>query len=190
MIDHRPSNSFTCRWLRPFAFAALLLALLGTTGCWGASRSNDALIYGRGSETDTLDPINSNSGETAKVLVNIYDTLVTYADDSMEIVPSLAKSWESSDDGLTWTFHLRDDVKFHDGSPFNADAAIFSFQRTLDPETNTLLARRCPTCRTSKTSRVCARSMTTPSSSRFTRPRRCSWKTWPCSRPASSRPPR
>ncbi len=46
-----------------------------------------------------------------------------------EIEPSLAESWEASADGLDWTFNLRDDVTFHDGEPFNAEAVCFNFER-------------------------------------------------------------
>ncbi|MBS3933389.1 MAG: hypothetical protein KGZ35_03450 [Truepera sp.] len=58
----------------------------------------------------------------------LVDTLVAY-DQNLEIVPHLAESWEMSEDGLTWTFHLRRGVRFHDGTPFNAEAAAFSFNR-------------------------------------------------------------
>jgi peptide/nickel transport system substrate-binding protein len=54
---------------------------------------------------------------------------------AVEYKPGLATSWESSEDGLTWTFELRDDVMFHDGTPFNAEAVAFSIDRILDPET-------------------------------------------------------
>ena len=50
-------------------------------------------------------------------------------------VPGLAKSWTISDDGLNWSFELRDDVTFHDGTKFNAAAVKFSFDRILDPAT-------------------------------------------------------
>ena len=59
--------------------------------------------------------------------------LVQYQDESTEVEPALAESWESSADGLTWTFHLRVGVKFHDGTVFNADAVLFSLNRQHDP---------------------------------------------------------
>jgi peptide/nickel transport system substrate-binding protein len=71
--------------------------------------------------------------DTLSVRYNIYDSLVTWNKD-WEIVPQVATSWESSEDGLTWTFHLRDDVKFHDGTPLNAAAVKWSMERQLDPE--------------------------------------------------------
>jgi peptide/nickel transport system substrate-binding protein len=63
-----------------------------------------------------------------------YDTLV-YKDMGGNFVPGLATAWEVSEDGLTYTFNLREGVKFHDGTPFNAEAVKFSFDRIVDPET-------------------------------------------------------
>ncbi|RCS54954.1 ABC transporter substrate-binding protein [Bremerella cremea] len=67
-------------------------------------------------------------------MVNIYDTLVEYDEDTLDLVPCLATEWEVSDDGREWTFKLRPDVKFHDGTPLNADAVVYSFQRIIDPD--------------------------------------------------------
>ena len=51
-----------------------------------------------------------------------------------EYVPYLAESWDFSEDGLTWTFHLRDDVLFHDGTPMTAQDYVWTFNRAMDPE--------------------------------------------------------
>ncbi|MCY4071561.1 MAG: ABC transporter substrate-binding protein, partial [Chloroflexi bacterium] len=61
----------------------------------------------------------------------LYDTLLT-VDDNDNLLPFLATDWSISEDGLEYTFHLRDDVMFHDGTPWNADAVIFNIQRQLD----------------------------------------------------------
>ena len=61
----------------------------------------------------------------------LYDTLLT-VDDNDNLLPFLATDWEITEDGLEYTFHLRDDVMFHDGTPWNADAVIFNIQRQLD----------------------------------------------------------
>ncbi|MEO8498894.1 MAG: ABC transporter substrate-binding protein, partial [Planctomycetota bacterium] len=115
---------------------ALILACLLLFGCTSRPREADqhrtadnTLIYGRGEDSKTLDPINGETGETVLVLLNLYDTLVAFADETMEIEPSLATAWETSDDGLTWTFHLREGVRFHDGTDFDADAVVFSLNR-------------------------------------------------------------
>lgn len=61
----------------------------------------------------------------------VVETLVS-VDYEGKLAPGLAESWEVSDDGLTWTFHLREGVKFHDGTPFNADAMKSSLERTIE----------------------------------------------------------
>lgn len=90
------------------------------------------LIVGRGGDSVGLDPIRETDGETFKVTENIYDTLVGYAEQSTEVVPSLAEKWEVSPDGLTYTFSLRQGVKFHDGTDFNAEAVVWNFERWMD----------------------------------------------------------
>ena len=102
------------------------------TGCGDdTGATKDTLIYGRIGEADLLDPIHSDVGETVKVVVNLFETLVTYGERSLDIVPSLATRWETSEDGLAWTFHLREGVKFHDGTDMNAEAVVFSFERLI-----------------------------------------------------------
>jgi peptide/nickel transport system substrate-binding protein len=66
------------------------------------------------------------------VILSVYEGLLKYKPDSTEIIPSLAESWDTSPDGLTYTFRLRTGVKFHDGTPFDAQAVKTSFQRRLD----------------------------------------------------------
>ena len=66
--------------------------------------------------------------------MNLYDGLVRYKDKSLEVEPALASSWEISSDHLVYTFHLRENIKFHDGTAFNAKAVKFNFDRLLDPK--------------------------------------------------------
>ena len=87
------------------------------------------LIFGRGGDSLTLDPVLVLDGESAKVCDMLYDTLIQYREDTTDIEPALAEAWESSADGLVWTFHLRQGVQFHDGTPLNADAVVFSLTR-------------------------------------------------------------
>ncbi len=114
---------------------AICTTMLGCNGGQGGSVSigatTNTVIYGRGEDAATLDPINTDVGESVKVMVNLFDTLVTYHDETTELVPSLATEWSTSEDGRTWTFKLREKVKFHDGTPFNADAVVFSFERII-----------------------------------------------------------
>lgn len=62
----------------------------------------------------------------------LYDALVKYEGNPSQIKPWLAESWTTSDDGLTWTFNLAKNAKFHDGSPVTADAIVYSFKRTME----------------------------------------------------------
>lgn len=97
----------------------------------GQNVPDNTLIFGRGGDSITLDPANIEDGESAKVCDMIYDTLVQYRGNSTDLEPSLAISWTRSPDAMTWTFHLREGVEFHDGTPFNADAVVFSLTRPL-----------------------------------------------------------
>ncbi|WP_066504077.1 ABC transporter substrate-binding protein [Abyssisolibacter fermentans] len=115
--------------------STLMLAGCGseTTGSKDSSEKPKTLIYARGADSTALDPAYVSDGESAKVIVNIYEGLVRYKDGSTEIEPALATDWKVSDDGKEYVFNLRKDVKFHDGTPFNADAVVFSVERQLPP---------------------------------------------------------
>lgn len=94
------------------------------------------LVWGRGGDSVSLDPIQVTDGESLKVTHQIYEGLLDYAPGSTEVVPVLATEWEASPDGLEWTFQLRQGVKFHDGTDFNAEAVKINFDRwrnTSDP---------------------------------------------------------
>lgn len=76
---------------------------------------------------DTFNPLLTKSKSNAEILNLIFDSLVTY-DKNMNIVPALAERWEVSADGMTWTFFLRKDVKWHDNSQFNAYDVDYTFK--------------------------------------------------------------
>lgn len=92
----------------------------------------DTLVFGRGGDSTSLDPITTTEGETFKVTENIFETLLEYGVQDTTLHPGLAESWEVSDDALTYTFKLRQGVKFHDGTDFNADAVVFNFNRWMN----------------------------------------------------------
>ncbi|TQR18318.1 ABC transporter substrate-binding protein [Psychrobacillus soli] len=96
------------------------------------SSKNSTLIYGRGTDTVTLDAHNIVEAESSRISKNIYETLIDYEKESTEVTPKLAKEWTTSDDGLIWTFKLQENVKFHDGTEFNADAVVYNFERMMD----------------------------------------------------------
>ena len=94
-----------------------------------AEDGEETLIFGRGSDSITLDAAIPTDGESIYVTNQIYDTLVRYEEESTEVKPALATDWEVSDDNLVWTFQLRDDVTFHDGNEFTAEDVVYNFER-------------------------------------------------------------
>ncbi|WP_298324139.1 ABC transporter substrate-binding protein [Haloactinopolyspora sp.] len=95
----------------------------------GASGDGGTLVFGASADPVILDGALISDGESARPIQQIYEGLVGTEEGGTELVPELAESWEPSDDGLQWTFTLRDDVTFHDGEPFNAEAVCFNFDR-------------------------------------------------------------
>jgi peptide/nickel transport system substrate-binding protein len=91
-------------------------------------------------EPDSLDPAMTAQASAFNVMLNLYDTLIWQDPADLKYKPGLADSWESSADGLTHTFKLKKGVKFHDGTPFNADAVKFTFDRLADPATKSPFA--------------------------------------------------
>lgn len=94
--------------------------------------SGGTLVFGRGGDSTSLDPSRTTEGETFKVTKNIFETLLTFEDGGTAVEPGLAKEWDAADDGLTYTFELEEDITFHDGTDFNADAVVANFERWAD----------------------------------------------------------
>jgi peptide/nickel transport system substrate-binding protein len=113
----------------------ILLSTLFVFMCSGmvmaAPKSGGTLIFGRGGDSVGLDPAYETDGNSFLVCDNIYEALVAYKDESTALEPGLAESWKIAADGKTYTFQLRKGVKFHDGTPFNADAVVFSIGRMM-----------------------------------------------------------
>ncbi len=97
-------------------------------------QASGRIVVGRTGDADSLDPHHTIASISWQVFTNIYDPLVSW-DANLHIEGILAREWEISDDGLEYTFTLRDGITFHDGTEFNADAVKFTFDRILDPET-------------------------------------------------------
>jgi len=95
---------------------------------------SDVLVVGQIAEPKALDPHAVTALNDFRILVNLYDGLVRYRDGTLEIAPGLAERWEISPDGTRYRFFLRQGVQFHDGTPFNAEAVKFNFERMLDPK--------------------------------------------------------
>ena len=103
---------------------ALLVPVLQT-----AAQSGGNLIWGTNSEPETLDPTCTFSSIADNQYKTIYDSLVFWEPSDQEFYPYLAESWEVSDDFTSYTFNLRNDVVFHDGTPFTAEAVKINFDR-------------------------------------------------------------
>lgn len=86
-------------------------------------------IFGRGGDSVQLDPAVVTDGESFRVTGQILEPLFQYEDGGTTPIPALATGWEASADSKEWTIFLREGVKFHDGTPFNADAVVINFER-------------------------------------------------------------
>ncbi len=93
-----------------------------------------SLVAAISAQPDRLDPHQTTAYPSFQVLENVYDTLVVPSPDDLTMQSSLATDWTVSDDDLTWTFTLRDDVTFHDGSTFEAADVAYSYNRIIDEE--------------------------------------------------------
>ena len=116
--------------------AKLIAALaLGAATCASgqgmpAPSPNATLTIGIGVDLDSVDPAQQTTTTVMNVIDYGLEPLVAFNTQG-KIVPMLATSWETAKDGLKMTFHLRQGVKFHDGTPFNADAVVFSLERLI-----------------------------------------------------------
>ena len=118
------------------ATSAFALAGCGSQRAGGSSSGGSGdftITFAQGADPRGLDPALVDDGESAKVMVQIYENLLQYEDTSCAIRPGLAESYEVSDDGLTYTFKIRTGITYHDGTDFNAAAAKASIERQLEP---------------------------------------------------------
>lgn len=107
-------------------------------GAAGAETPKGELVVAQQYDAETMDPQKQGKMPDMNILINVFDTLVTRDADN-KLVPMLATEWTPVND-TTWRFKLRQGVKFHDGEPFNAEAAKFSLDRLLDPATKSPIA--------------------------------------------------
>ena len=126
-------NQSAPAWPRQVGFIGWLLLATMLFGAPPATAQTppNVLIVGQIAEPKSLDPHAVTAVNDFRILMNLYDGLVRYKDGTLEVEPALAESWTISDDGSLYTFKLRDGVSFHDGSPFDAEAVKFNFDRML-----------------------------------------------------------
>ncbi|OLF15883.1 ABC transporter substrate-binding protein [Actinophytocola xanthii] len=128
--------------IRPVRLVALgLTAALALSACAESERGGDDEGQSGGGQTGgtmtfategapkLFDPFFATDGATFRTSQQIFEGLIEFKPGTADAEPGLAESWESSEDGKTWTFKLREGVKFHDGTDFNAEAACFNFDR-------------------------------------------------------------
>lgn len=112
--------------------SALALSLAQPAAAFERTDDGKILVFGGRQPVPVLDPSVKYDWSTRMLQQAVYDALVKYTGDPPEIIPWLAESWEQSDDGTVWTFHLVEGAKFHNGDPVTAEAVKFSYERTLD----------------------------------------------------------
>lgn len=123
-----------------FAASGVAVGLV-LTGCAASDRdgggtaeetsdgARDTFIFAASADPASLDPAFANDGESFRVGRQIFEGLVGTEPGTPDPAPLLAESWETSEDGLQYTFQLKEGVKFHDGTDFDADAVCFNFER-------------------------------------------------------------
>jgi peptide/nickel transport system substrate-binding protein len=116
------------------AVASAATALAGPVFAQPKPRSGGTITYAAGAATQTLDPQFITDVQTFRAVGTMYEAL-TKQDENGKVGPGLALSWTISPDKRTWTFKLRPGVTFHDGTPFNAQAVKFTYDRILNPAT-------------------------------------------------------
>lgn len=120
--------------IMPRAILALILGgSLLLPGCGGAAPEAD-LTFVSGSEHNHLDPVKMSWSHDIRIAHALYDTLVRFDFGSFEVLPATADQWEVSDDGLTYTFHIREDAKWSNGDPVTANDYLYAWRRGMLPD--------------------------------------------------------
>ena len=112
----------------------MMAGLIGSTSAPAGAAPDDDLMFRVGvlQDIDNLNPFKGITAAAYESWALMYDTLTGYAAEDFAPEPRLAESWEQSDDGLTWTYKIREGVTFHDGEPLTADDVAYTFNRIMD----------------------------------------------------------
>jgi len=119
------------------AIRKLLLPAVAAAGLFAGAftaQAETVLHRGNGAEPETLDPAKSTGVTESNIQYELLEGLTTYSEQG-DVVPGVAKSWDISDDGKTYTFHLREDDTWSNGDPVTANDFVYSFRRLVDPAT-------------------------------------------------------
>lgn len=101
-----------------------------------AINDDGSVVYRYNAEPGTLNPLINQDAYGSAILARITDSLATRNLDTLEWEPRLAESWDLSDDHLTYTFHLRKDVRWQDGKPFTSADVVYSYETMMNPKVN------------------------------------------------------
>ncbi len=115
---------------------AVTMIAVPLTACGGGGGEADAgkqLVVQVGPNPETLDPALNSAVDGANTILHLYEGLLI-VDQEGQLAPGQAETWETSEDGLTWTFHLRDGLKWSDGSDLTANDFVYAWKRICDPE--------------------------------------------------------
>jgi peptide/nickel transport system substrate-binding protein len=118
---------------RAWGIGLVLLAVVAVSTATAAP-PKDAMVIGLLAEPVTMDPPQITDLNSTRVIKRMFEGLTAQELGTYKIIPGLAQSWDISKDGLTYTFHLRPNVKFHDGTPLTAEAVKFCFDRQLNDQ--------------------------------------------------------
>ena len=109
----------------------------GTAATETTKSPDNDIVVALQADTTSMDPHVGSNGISNQILNEVYETLLTFDEDT-NVVPLLAKDWEVSEDGRTYTFYLNEGITFHDGEPFNAESVVAVYERGLADDSLTL----------------------------------------------------
>lgn len=119
------------RFKRFWILVGFLIVSSILVGGFSLAQGNSRITFATSEAQNKLDPHVTVKNVEMRLTYLLYDGLVTFGKDPAKVYPQLATSWETSEDGLIWTFNLRDDVYFEDGTHFDCSVVKFSFKRLL-----------------------------------------------------------
>lgn len=119
-----------------FILLSLLAIMAGVNSCSKSNQTTqnkNTITIDNGDDAPTVDPVMTQDSTSLRVLYDLFSGLTDF-DQQNNTIPGLAEKWDISSDGKVYTFHLRDGLKFSDGSPLTANDVVFTFQRVADPK--------------------------------------------------------
>ena len=126
-------------WLKILSLLLCFILCFGLLSGCGSSKEHteegaakDEVVIATDTDLKSLDPMKDWNSSCYYIYWTVYNRLISYNEETGEFEPELAESWEMSDDGMVYTFHLREGVKWHDGTDFTADDVKYSVERGIE----------------------------------------------------------